>query len=613
MLCRTPLSRMGTYGSLGSGGGRRSNFRLASTPLHEASGTLLLDGNAASLLDAPLDASAAGASMLLGGASPGPATGSLFGPGDWAAGLADADAPVAGGGEEVPGGDWGDDGAEGGDWAPLQPAGSGGGAPVVGSGTLRPHATRRTAPAHTDAWAALDMYDASIVHVVTEGGEEEAVPTAAVQAVRAVPAARPLRVASTRQRISNAAAVARYGGPLAAARAKALRTRPRGGAWREAVAVEVQACVPLRGPAAPTLHGGACLPTAAAPSAPDMAPHAAAYKKALGRARWAAMAAAAAATPGSMLSMEDGGGGADLDDILGGGFDDFEGGGAEDGPPPADLDFAVTGGAGSAAVAAALRFEEGLPDAGDIGYEAAVRGHIEAYLREAAGFATQTALTRRVDAWQAKLEPLLAAQEAEAPFDMAVYTADVAQALKGAGSGAAHPVPFASLVAGEGAKEVGRQFLALLQLANTGGVCLLHEGVDAAGEDVPCPTGHPRSPQVVGGAATPPSPAVDPPSGWGQPGFSVALLVHPPSPQTVQPPSQAAELEHTLEALTPSKAGTGPGEVAATKPRGGRRGTRRALAPLPQDQAPHPSPARKVRRGGRRGRAEADAPVALRA
>ncbi|CAN0343094.1 unnamed protein product, partial [Ectocarpus sp. 12 AP-2014] len=54
-------------------------------------------------------------------------------------------------------------------------------------------------------------------------------------------------------------------------------------------------------------------------------------------------------------------------------------------------------------------------------YEDLCRSHIEAFMRGTEKYAHETQLSKRVGAWQEKLEPLMESQEKRQAFDIHVY------------------------------------------------------------------------------------------------------------------------------------------------------------------------------------------------
>ncbi|CAM9335807.1 unnamed protein product [Discosporangium mesarthrocarpum] len=158
-------------------------------------------------------------------------------------------------------------------------------------------------------------------------------------------------------------------------------------------------------------------------------------------------------------------------------------------------------------------------------YEDLVRSHIEAFMRGTEQYAHETQLSRRVRAWQNKLEPLMQSQDERVPFDIHAYGKTVlervtsvlppqvlsrAEALataaefqdplasktnadksesskadegKGKGNVVEEEamVPFSELVSGRDQVDICRLFLASLQLANHGNI-RLHHGDRAANQ-----------------------------------------------------------------------------------------------------------------------------------
>jgi len=478
---RTPLSRMGTYGAL-SAGSRRSVFRVAGSSLHEGSGALLLDHNNEALLQAGADQSAS--ASILQGASPAGsvARGSLFGSDGWRGGLTEADQAASHGDHVVDGGDIFDDGMQESFVA----------APEHPQQLQARRAPRPKPAAMADPWAAFDLYDDTVVQVETLAGDIQAVAIRGASGARAPRRERPMRVARTSQALPQpAAAIARYGQQVAEARRHAKAAGVSSTSWRDCVPVRILSSVSM------SAAGGlrewspetsTCKPTCSKPANTELQAAHAAHKKALGRER---LAAAHGGISGVLpAGLDDGEQG--VDDMEGAWGDDEEGGLQadfleEDGVGVSCLDLlsdeVVGGGRAAGVVAAALRFEEGLPEEGDLDYESKVRGHIDAYMKEATAYATQTALSARVDAWSSKLEPLLAAQEAAPAYDIHAYGDKVLQSLAQHEATPCQVLPLGQVLQRCSSTDVGRSFLALLQLANDGAVCLVHAGVDERGED----------------------------------------------------------------------------------------------------------------------------------
>jgi len=105
-------------------------------------------------------------------------------------------------------------------------------------------------------------------------------------------------------------------------------------------------------------------------------------------------------------------------------------------------------------------------------YEDICRDHLDAYMRSADNYLTETNLTKRVADWQRKLDPLLQEQEMRGPFDIYKYGKQIINSLQGQETKETPtPVIDFSIVVKEQPKfEVCRYFLASLQLANNGNV-----------------------------------------------------------------------------------------------------------------------------------------------
>ncbi|KNC53229.1 condensin-2 complex subunit H2 [Thecamonas trahens ATCC 50062] len=134
-----------------------------------------------------------------------------------------------------------------------------------------------------------------------------------------------------------------------------------------------------------------------------------------------------------------------------------------------------------------LHFGAGVRNEGAMGegsYEAACREHIATYLAQAAQYASQTELSRRVQAWQDKVMPILRDDAARPAFDMRACGTQVLQLLEAPAAVAARQdnvVPFEAVVRTETVPSVCRLFLATLQLANTGNVIIHPGGLGLAG------------------------------------------------------------------------------------------------------------------------------------
>lgn len=113
-------------------------------------------------------------------------------------------------------------------------------------------------------------------------------------------------------------------------------------------------------------------------------------------------------------------------------------------------------------------------DAYQHSYEQICKQFIENFHRGAEAFARESQLSKRVNDWTSRLEPILQAQEEARPFDIHVCSDalldQLASQTKGKGKGGQKTMPFEALAAGEGSAEVCRRFLACLQLANLGNI-----------------------------------------------------------------------------------------------------------------------------------------------
>eukprot|EP00455_Lapot_gusevi_P056009 TRINITY_DN9205_c0_g2_i3.p1 TRINITY_DN9205_c0_g2~~TRINITY_DN9205_c0_g2_i3.p1 ORF type:complete len:366 (-),score=108.38 TRINITY_DN9205_c0_g2_i3:147-1115(-) len=110
-------------------------------------------------------------------------------------------------------------------------------------------------------------------------------------------------------------------------------------------------------------------------------------------------------------------------------------------------------------------------------YEELVRDHVESYVSSAQVYLMESKLSRRVAAWQARLEPILEEQEAHPPFDIHAYgqklihkLCEEPEASDEKAPAAETQVAFDDLVQGETSYDICRLFLASLQLANNGNV-----------------------------------------------------------------------------------------------------------------------------------------------
>ena len=113
-------------------------------------------------------------------------------------------------------------------------------------------------------------------------------------------------------------------------------------------------------------------------------------------------------------------------------------------------------------------------------FENLCRQHIKNFMRGAEDYARETNLSKRVSEWTCRLEPILLEQEQRPEFDIHVYSDRALQivAEKAVSDstrndreecGTPH-VHFSDVVRGESSVEVGRIFLACLQLANLGNI-----------------------------------------------------------------------------------------------------------------------------------------------
>ncbi|KAK7237356.1 condensin II complex subunit [Aureococcus anophagefferens] len=114
-------------------------------------------------------------------------------------------------------------------------------------------------------------------------------------------------------------------------------------------------------------------------------------------------------------------------------------------------------------------------------YDAACKAHLDELGANVASYEDLARLADRVAAWQAKLEPVLRAQETERePFDMLAIGRDIVARLAARKPGDKAKVGFGSLAGGIPRYRVCRHFLATLQLANNGNLDLEHaHGADA--------------------------------------------------------------------------------------------------------------------------------------
>ena len=117
-------------------------------------------------------------------------------------------------------------------------------------------------------------------------------------------------------------------------------------------------------------------------------------------------------------------------------------------------------------------------------YEDLCRQHIENYLAGAEAYAVETSLSRRVEEWKSKLEPLLEDQEKRPQFDIHSYGESILGRFEKADRHEGDDMQFEELVTEEPTTfEICRIFAATLQLANNGNVDIIHAERDT--DDVP--------------------------------------------------------------------------------------------------------------------------------
>ncbi|XP_071955868.1 condensin-2 complex subunit H2-like [Antedon mediterranea] len=112
-------------------------------------------------------------------------------------------------------------------------------------------------------------------------------------------------------------------------------------------------------------------------------------------------------------------------------------------------------------------------------YEDLVRHHVETYLVGAQKFAQLTELSKRVSEWEDKIMPVLQNEEQFGYFDIHEYGTRVIDKLANKSENL-NPITFKDIVSENTSVDVGRLFLASLQLANSGNVnisCETTEGV----------------------------------------------------------------------------------------------------------------------------------------
>lgn len=104
-------------------------------------------------------------------------------------------------------------------------------------------------------------------------------------------------------------------------------------------------------------------------------------------------------------------------------------------------------------------------------------------------FYRETQLSKRVNDWTMRLEPILLAQEDAEPFDIHAYSDRVLMNMKNITVRKKkdqkkvnkETIGFSQIVAGQTSAEVCRIFLACLQLANLGNVEVLNTSTNANG------------------------------------------------------------------------------------------------------------------------------------
>lgn len=136
-----------------------------------------------------------------------------------------------------------------------------------------------------------------------------------------------------------------------------------------------------------------------------------------------------------------------------------------------------------------------------LSYEDICRQHIKSFMQGAEKYVRETNLSKQVNDWQSKLNPILKEQDQHPPFDIHTYGRDIighleqetrvkqeerrqttpkrkAASIAGSdteeGDGDETNIPFGDIVGGMSQYQVCRMFLASLQLANNGNVQLVH-------------------------------------------------------------------------------------------------------------------------------------------
>jgi condensin-2 complex subunit H2 len=105
-------------------------------------------------------------------------------------------------------------------------------------------------------------------------------------------------------------------------------------------------------------------------------------------------------------------------------------------------------------------------------YEELCRKHIENYLTATEQFIRESELSKRVQEWNEKLEPLLREQESRPPFDIRKYSENVIELLHIPNANSkGQSVPFREIIRSKAQPyDICRIFVTCLQLANSGNV-----------------------------------------------------------------------------------------------------------------------------------------------
>lgn len=128
---------------------------------------------------------------------------------------------------------------------------------------------------------------------------------------------------------------------------------------------------------------------------------------------------------------------------------------------PVDDDFALPDAVGGAEVGV---FGGEAADAQDT-FEDMCRKHVEMYADAARKYMAETNLSRRVSAWQDRIQPILNDMDARPEYDIHEYGTRIVDSIQEA-EPSAKELEFGDVVAGKEKFEVCRVFLASLQLAN---------------------------------------------------------------------------------------------------------------------------------------------------